>query len=167
MHRLGFELVHRIPRSASDVGAHWFAHTIARVLLWKNLGLLVLTFKSIKMSSLKEIYISQSLEQSLTPPETPPHHEREAKVVHPWPEPETAPEEVFTPKRRKTHHVEETDNIKFEAFNVSNQEVLLLHGPKQKYTHTKEQPIPRIQNDREMLVAVEVVGLNPIDWKAP
>jgi hypothetical protein len=119
------------------------------------------------MSTLKEIYRSQSLEQSLTPPETPPHQAREAKIVHPLPEPETAPEEIFPAKRRKTHHIEEAEDAEFEVFNVSSQEVLLLHGPKQKYMHTKEQPIPSIQNEREMLVAVEVVGLNPIDWKAP
>ncbi len=45
--------------------------------------------------------------------------------------------------------------------------MLLLHGPKQRYTHTKNHPVPSLKNDREMLVEVEVVGLNPIDWKAP
>ncbi|KAE9362610.1 quinone oxidoreductase [Stipitochalara longipes BDJ] len=119
------------------------------------------------MSSLKEIYRSQSLEQSLTPPETPPREKTEAKLVHPWPEPETTPEDALPAKRRKIHHIEENEDLQLEAFNVFNQEVLLLHGPKQRYAHTTDQPIPSIQNDREMLVAVEVVGLNPIDWKAP
>jgi hypothetical protein len=119
------------------------------------------------MSILKEIYRSQSLEQSLTPPETPPRQENEVKIIHPWPEPETIPEEVFLPKRRKIHHPEGAKNAELKPFKPSHQEVLLLHGPKQKYAYTIGQPIPSLQNDREMLVAVEVVGLNPIDWKAP
>jgi hypothetical protein len=120
------------------------------------------------MNTLKEIYRSQPLDHSLTPPETPPNEKTEPKLVHPWPGPETAPEEDFQPKRRKTKHIQEAGNsAELENFNVPSQEVLLLHGPKQKYAHTKDQPIPRIQNDREMLVVVKVVGLNPIDWKAP
>jgi hypothetical protein len=120
------------------------------------------------MSSLEEIYRSQFLDHSLTPPETPPNEKTEPKLVHPWLEPETTLEDDFQPKRRKTKHIQEArDPVELEVFNVSSQEVLLLHGPKQKYAHTKNQPIPKIQNDREMLVAVEVVGLNPIDWKAP
>jgi len=117
--------------------------------------------------SLKEIYISQSLEQSLTPPETPPREKTEARLVHPWPEPETTPEDAFPSKRLKTHHIGENEEPQLEPFNITKQEVLLLHGPKQRYAHTKDQPIPSIRDNREMLVAVEVVGLNPIDWKAP
>ena len=52
-------------------------------------------------------------------------------------------------------------------FNLTHQEVLFLHAPKQRYEHTKQQPIPDLKTDREMLVEVQVVGLNPIDWKAP
>lgn len=48
-----------------------------------------------------------------------------------------------------------------------HQEVLLLHGAKQRYTHTIQQAIPKPQNAHEMLVQVQVIGLNPIDWKAP
>lgn len=107
-----------------------------------------------------DVYRSQSIELSLTPPETPPHH----KPIHPWPEPETIPEEAFRSKRRKLD-VEEKAEV--AIFDITHQDVLLLHGVKQKYVHTKQQPIPRLENDREMLVAVEVVGLNPIDWKAP
>lgn len=54
-----------------------------------------------------------------------------------------------------------------EDFKETYQDVLLLHAPKEKYMHTKQQPIPELKDEREMLVAVEVVGLNPIDWKAP
>lgn len=107
------------------------------------------------------IYKSQSIEQSATPPETPPHENISTQPVHAWPEPETAPEDLGR-KRRKTRMKEEVDE-----FNVPHQEVLLLHAPKQQYAHTRRQPIPELRNDREMLVAVDVVGLNPIDWKAP
>jgi hypothetical protein len=54
-----------------------------------------------------------------------------------------------------------------DDFNLTHQNVLLLHGPKQKYVHTNGHEIARLNNDREMLVKVDVVGLNPIDWKAP
>ncbi|KAK0127125.1 hypothetical protein ONS96_006683 [Cadophora gregata f. sp. sojae] len=107
-----------------------------------------------------EIYKSQSIEQSLTPPETPPYDKITTQPLHPWPEPETVPEETILRKRRKTL-VEDVE------FNLTHQEVLLLHAPKQRYEHTKQQPIPELKTDREMLVEVEVVGLNPIDWKAP
>ncbi|PVH86522.1 GroES-like protein [Cadophora sp. DSE1049] len=107
-----------------------------------------------------EIYKSQSIEQSLTPPETPPYDKISTQPLHPWPEPETVPEETVVRKRRKTL-VEDVE------FNLTHQEVLLLHAPKQRYEHTKQQPIPELKTDREMLVEVKVVGLNPIDWKAP
>ncbi|KAF8860517.1 GroES-like protein [Acephala macrosclerotiorum] len=108
-----------------------------------------------------EIYRSQSLEQSLTPPETPPGSEGQSKVIHPWPEPEPAEDDPEA-KRRKIVQEEE-----HEEFDVEHQDVLLLHAPKQRYAHTKKHPVPSIEHDREMLVAVDVVGLNPIDWKAP
>jgi hypothetical protein len=76
------------------------------------------------MSRLKGMYISQSLEQSLTPPETPPNEKAE-KLVHPWPEPETMPKEMFPPKRRKPHHAEEIQDTEFEISNALNQGILL------------------------------------------
>lgn len=114
-----------------------------------------------------EIYKSQSMEQIFTPPITPPTHAG-AKLVHPWPTPETVPDEIwdFPSKRRKLANGTKAA-VEAEEFNVVHQEVLLLHGVKQRYAHTKKQPVPTLKNDREMLVAVEVVGLNPIDWKAP
>jgi hypothetical protein len=118
------------------------------------------------MLDANELYRSQSLEECLTPPETPPHLKSDS-LIHGWPEPETVPEEILRSKRRKvddTKTLEVTDEV---ASDVPHQEVLLLHGPKQKYAHTKEQPIPTIRDAREMLVEVEVIGLNPIDWKAP
>lgn len=110
----------------------------------------------------RDFYISQSLEL-LTPPKTPPA-DKEPRLVHNWPEPETEPEEIQF-ELPWGNALEEIANA--GGFHVSHQDVLLLHGPKQKYEHTKEQPIPELENGREMLVEVEVVGLNPIDWKAP
>ncbi|TVY59719.1 Trans-enoyl reductase lepG [Lachnellula suecica] len=110
------------------------------------------------MAAPAQVYIAQSV---LTPPETPPIGS-ERKPIHNWPEPETEPEEVYF-EIPWTSSSQETDG----NFNVPHQDVLLLHGPKQKYEHTKKQPIPVLENEREMLVEVEVVGLNPIDWKAP
>ncbi|KAI9711596.1 MAG: hypothetical protein M1812_007118 [Candelaria pacifica] len=49
----------------------------------------------------------------------------------------------------------------------SKQEILLLHGSKQKYTLTNDYEIPVVESKREMLIRVSVIGLNPIDWKAP
>jgi hypothetical protein len=109
--------------------------------------------------------LDQSLEQSLTPPKTPTT-EKDAKLVHPWPEPDAAPEEEARVKRRKTTKGELTVT-EVPGFDVAHQEVLLLHGKKERYAHTKQHPVPELKDDREMLVAVGVVGLNPIDWKAP
>jgi hypothetical protein len=113
-----------------------------------------------------ELYRSQSLEQSLTPPETPPHLKSDS-LVHTWPEPETVPEQMNRSKRRKIDNAKTLEVTNDVPFDVPHQEVLLLHGPKQKYAYTKDQPIPTLRDAREMLVEVEVIGLNPIDWKAP
>lgn len=50
---------------------------------------------------------------------------------------------------------------------LRHQAALLLHAPKQRYTHVEKHDVPEIRHDREMLVKVHAVGLNPIDWKAP
>ncbi|KAF2787319.1 GroES-like protein [Melanomma pulvis-pyrius CBS 109.77] len=47
------------------------------------------------------------------------------------------------------------------------QSALLLHAIRQPYELAAGYPIPKIQDDDELLVKVTVVGLNPIDWKAP
>lgn len=122
--------------------------------------------RSITHISKDEMYRSQSLEQSLTPPETPPGQASQARLLHNWPEPDIAIEEDPAAKRRKIYQTRDVQ-IDNKEFDVAEQDVLLLHGPKQRYTHTKKHPVPSFQDDREMLVAVDVVGLNPIDWKAP
>ena len=110
-----------------------------------------------------QIYKSQSIEQSLTPPTTPPDAESEFKLIHPWPEPETVSEELLFSKLQ-AHIIEDARD---DDAGTSLQDVLLLHGPKQRYAHTRKHPIPSTKNEREMLVAVQAIGLNPIDWKAP
>lgn len=47
------------------------------------------------------------------------------------------------------------------------QTVLLLHAPRQPYQLTEEYPVPQVKGDFEVLVKTRVIGLNPIDWKAP
>jgi hypothetical protein len=48
-----------------------------------------------------------------------------------------------------------------------DQSVLHLHAIQQPYSVTDCHDIPAIERDSELLVRVEAVGLNPIDWKAP
>ncbi|KAI0195430.1 quinone oxidoreductase [Astrocystis sublimbata] len=47
------------------------------------------------------------------------------------------------------------------------QTALLLYAPKQSYQIRDDHPTPRIDNGSELLVKTQVIGLNPIDWKAP
>ncbi|CAK7221363.1 hypothetical protein SBRCBS47491_004503 [Sporothrix bragantina] len=49
----------------------------------------------------------------------------------------------------------------------SSQRVLLLHAPKQPYHVTHDYAVPALVHGRELLVRTRVIGLNPIDWKAP
>lgn len=62
-------------------------------------------------------------------------------------------------KQEKTH---EDDFLRLGA---PQQDLLLLHGPRQKYTLAKAQDIPTLQDDREILIQVLAIGLNPVDWK--
>ncbi|KAM0135736.1 hypothetical protein ACHAP3_004831 [Botrytis cinerea] len=113
-----------------------------------------------------QTYAPASVNQAITPPKTPESHGYQ-KVFHNWPEPESEPEGIYLHHDTEVPR-QESDSIHDSILNnASHQEVLLLHGAKQRYTHAAEQPIPSLKDDREMLVAVEVIGLNPIDWKAP
>lgn len=112
-----------------------------------------------------DAYRAQSIELSLTPPETPPRSDH--KHTLPSLGPEAIIEEEGRSKRRKVNIESEIADTEVAVFDIEHQNVLLLHGVKQRYAHTKKHPVPRLENDREMLIAVEVVGLNPIDWKAP
>ncbi|EMR81629.1 hypothetical protein ACHAO1_008033 [Botrytis cinerea] len=113
-----------------------------------------------------QTYAPASVNQAITPPKTPESYGYQ-KVFHNWPEPESEPEGIYLHHETEVPR-QESDSIHDSILNnASHQEVLLLHGAKQRYTHAAEQPIPSLKDDREMLVAVEVIGLNPIDWKAP
>lgn len=119
------------------------------------------------MASIEMGTKSQAAEQSMTPPTTPEYlyDHKNKRPIHLWPEPEITEDDINPAKRQK---VEIRDLLQqAEEFKETHQDVLLLHAPKQRYMHTTKQPIPELKNEREMLVAVEVVGLNPIDWKAP
>lgn len=45
------------------------------------------------------------------------------------------------------------------------QDILLLHGPRQKYSLERARDIPELRGDSEILVQVLAIGLNPVDWK--
>jgi hypothetical protein len=49
----------------------------------------------------------------------------------------------------------------------THQRALILYAPKQPYEEISDHPTPPLLNDRELLVRNRVIGLNPIDWKAP
>lgn len=53
----------------------------------------------------------------------------------------------------------------FLKLDQPQQDVLLLHGPRQKYSLEKAQEIPELRADREILIQVLAIGLNPVDWK--
>ena len=54
-----------------------------------------------------------------------------------------------------------------EAVSQTQQHALLLHGPRQQYQLTDRHPVPTVKTEHDMLVKVKLIGLNPIDWKAP
>lgn len=47
------------------------------------------------------------------------------------------------------------------------QTALTLKAIRKPYEIALEHPIPSVSHDDELLVRVDAVGLNPIDWKAP
>lgn len=47
------------------------------------------------------------------------------------------------------------------------QTVLILYAAKQPYETAEGYAVPQLQDEREVLVQTEHIGLNPIDWKAP
>lgn len=49
----------------------------------------------------------------------------------------------------------------------SSQTVLLLNEIKTPYTLTPSYPLPSRTKDDEVVIKTQVIGLNPIDWKAP
>lgn len=53
----------------------------------------------------------------------------------------------------------------FLRLPAPQQDILLLHGPRQKYSLERAKDIPELRGDREILVQVLAIGLNPVDWK--
>ena len=49
----------------------------------------------------------------------------------------------------------------------TSQTALLLHEVRQPYSIVKDYAVPDLKAKDEVLIEVEVIGLNPIDWKAP
>lgn len=47
------------------------------------------------------------------------------------------------------------------------QHALLLHAVRQSYDLATSHATPGIKLENELLIKVEAIGLNPIDWKAP
>jgi hypothetical protein len=71
-------------------------------------------------------------------------------------------------KRRRIQKHDFLRQVTFEhADTIIKQQVLLLHAPKQKYVLTDDYAIPELKNEEELLIKVQYIGLNPIDWKAP
>jgi NADPH:quinone reductase-like Zn-dependent oxidoreductase len=60
----------------------------------------------------------------------------------------------------QTHHEDE-----FLRLEKPQQDLLLLHGPRQKYTLERAHEIPELRGDDEILVQTLAIGLNPVDWK--
>lgn len=60
----------------------------------------------------------------------------------------------------QTHHEDE-----FLRLEKPQQDLLLLHGPRQKYTLERAKEIPELRGDDEILVQTLAIGLNPVDWK--
>ena len=68
-------------------------------------------------------------------------------------------------KRRKT--IEQAQQKGEEETLPIVQSALKLHAIRQPYEVSDDHPLPSIQHDSELLVKVQAIGLNPIDWKAP
>jgi len=49
----------------------------------------------------------------------------------------------------------------------NKQKALVLSSLRQPYELTAGHAVPTTRSDHELLVKVNFVGLNPIDWKAP
>ena len=47
-----------------------------------------------------------------------------------------------------------------------NQQQLLLHAPKELHTFIGTAAIPELEASHDILIRIQVIGLNPIDWKA-
>lgn len=79
--------------------------------------------------------------------------------------------EIQPHRVQKRRRIQKHDFLRETTFGradiVQKQQVLLLHGPKQKYALTKDYAVAELKREDELLIKVQYIGLNPIDWKAP
>lgn len=66
---------------------------------------------------------------------------------------------------RADSHDRAIQDDEFLRLASPQQELLLLHGPRQKYSLERAKDIPDLRRDDEVLVQVLAIGLNPVDWK--
>jgi len=78
------------------------------------------------------------------------------------PSPEPRPK-----KRRIEALIFQREVVDTSILTNKKQKALLLHGLKQKYSLQDDQPVPEVKEGYELLIKIEYIGLNPIDWKAP
>lgn len=70
----------------------------------------------------------------------------------------------------QTHTYSEQSAAQVNGINgvtIKRQSALFLQAVRQKYVLVTDHIVPAVQHDGEILVKVDAVGLNPIDWKAP
>lgn len=111
------------------------------------------------MTAVTQLYRSPSL----TPPMPRNDLKRDHDAIH-------TVDSQAKRRRRDTailHDKLEILNAAEEEIVATRQKVLLLHGAKERYVLTESHDVPVPKTDREMLVKVQAIGLNPIDWKAP
>ncbi|KAG9193810.1 hypothetical protein G6011_03845 [Alternaria panax] len=72
--------------------------------------------------------------------------------------------ETISKKRKTQEEILQKDT---EHALPAVQSALKLHAIRQPYNVATNHPLPALQHDSELLVKVQAVGLNPIDWKAP
>ncbi|KAM0748093.1 GroES-like protein [Meredithblackwellia eburnea MCA 4105] len=58
------------------------------------------------------------------------------------------------------HQTSQPDNLS------TKQRALLLRAPKQRYELVHDHPLPALKAAHEVLIRIEAIGLNPIDWKS-
>ena len=75
--------------------------------------------------------------------------------------------EPIPKKSRIELHEFQTEERQLSSFTIpAQQTVLLLHGKGQRYVLEPNYIVPNIKNDDELLIKVQYIGLNPIDWKS-
>lgn len=69
--------------------------------------------------------------------------------------------------RKKMSSLRANEQPRAFAEVPESQQVLLLRDKRQPYELVRDYPVSELQEEHEVLVQNVVIGLNPIDWKAP